>query len=81
MSRQIGEFLFFIGLTALVIFFATWGLKHPAWSFCFWGLFPFATGVYLMLKNPHPPPSASARFRMLRKIRKTDKEDGSMGKG
>ncbi len=73
---RVGQFILFIGLILLVIFFTTDQAKHPQYELFFFGLIGVGCGVYLIWRDLKPPPE-SQRFRSLRKWR--DKQ-GDRGK-
>lgn len=65
MSYRIGQFFAFIGLIALVIFFASDQVRQPAFGYFCGGIVLVALGIALYMRKPKQP-IESARFRMFR---------------
>ncbi len=65
MTYRIGQFFVFIGLIALVIFFASNQARQPAFSFFCGGILLMAAGIFLYMRTPRQPVE-TGRFRLLR---------------
>ena len=63
----IGQFFFFLGFLALIIFFATNQVDMPNYFFLCTGTVLFFIGVYLMWTYRNPP-QPSERFSTWRKV-------------
>ena len=63
---RIGQFLFFIGVMLLIIFFVTDQMKTPNYWYLFLSLGLLLLGVKSMRKGRIPKPP-SGRFRMFRR--------------
>ncbi len=74
LTGRIGQFIFFVSLIALVIFFGTAMAEEPYFIYCFSGLIGAALGVLLMVRGRVKGPS-SQRFRILRSERDKLKGD------
>ncbi|HSO26697.1 MAG TPA: hypothetical protein VLS48_01410 [Anaerolineales bacterium] len=72
MIGRIGQFIFFVGLIAMIIFFASDRAQAPAYEFFCGGLVIFLFGVLLMWRT-RPPAKDSGRFRMLRRRKDNSK--------
>lgn len=68
-GRRIGQFLFFIGVIALVIFWGSYQGGSPSYGLCLSGSAILALGITLLFRNRQAP-GESARFRMLRRSRR-----------
>ena len=73
MSRQIGQFFFFIGVILLVIFFASDQSENTAWGYFISGAALIALGGYLMWRNRRTD-LENNRFRAYRKMRDRPKK-------
>ncbi len=73
---RIGQFILFVSLIALVVFFGTVMAEEPLFAYCFGGLIGAALGILLMARGRVPGPS-SERFRVIRSAR--DKLEDSHG--
>lgn len=72
---QIGQFLLYIGLIALILFFITDQVNQPYYLvFCF-GVLIMILGGYIMWRYRSPAPS-SGRFRMFRRDSGKGQQDG-----
>jgi uncharacterized membrane protein YqjE len=69
LSGRIGQFLLFISLILLIIFFATDQARHPAYTYCCSGVLILILAVLLIWRGKTPPPETSARFGLLRRLR------------
>jgi hypothetical protein len=65
LSGRIGQFLLFIALIILIIFFATDQAQEPVYSYFCSGIILLFAGLFLIWRNRKPPPP-SERFRILR---------------
>ncbi|HJW90364.1 MAG TPA: hypothetical protein VJ436_06960 [Anaerolineales bacterium] len=65
---KFGQFLFFLGSLALIIFFATVLNKEPLYSLLFLGLVGIVLGGILWARDGTPP-QPSGRFRAIRTAR------------
>jgi hypothetical protein len=68
LSGRIGQFILFISVLALVVFFATVMAEEPYFIFCFAGLLGFALGALLVARGRVQEPP-SGRFRVIRRGR------------
>lgn len=79
LTGRIGQFIFFVSLIALVIFFGTAMGEEPYFLSCFLGLIGTALGVLMMVRGRVKEPS-SQRFRIIRserdKLEEDHKEEG-----
>ena len=66
-ASRIGQFLFFLGFLALILFFATNQVGMPKYLFLCSGSVLFFIGVYLMWTYRNPP-QPSGRFSTMRKM-------------
>jgi cadmium resistance protein CadD (predicted permease) len=74
LTGRIGQFIFFISLIALIIFFGTAMAEEPYFIYCFLGLIGAALGVLMMVRGRVKEPS-SQRFRIIRSARDKLEED------
>jgi hypothetical protein len=65
LSGRIGQFLLFIALIILIVFFATDQAQEPVFSYFCWGMIFLFSGLFLIWRGRKPPPPSS-RFRILR---------------
>ena len=65
---RVGQFFFFIGFLALVIFYASDQARSPIYDLLCSGALLFPLGLYMMWRYRNPPPE-SDRFYTLRRIR------------
>jgi hypothetical protein len=66
---RFGQFFFFIGLLALIVFFASLQSDSPQFHFCLSGGVLFFLGVYAMWKGRNPEVPPDERFYTLRRLR------------
>jgi disulfide bond formation protein DsbB len=71
---RLGQFLFFIGIILLIIFFVSDQNTYFQPGFFFIGLILSFLGVYLIWRD-WKPTGKSSRFRTLRRMRKKDDLD------
>jgi cadmium resistance protein CadD (predicted permease) len=71
---RIGQFLFFVGVILLVVFFVSDQNTYFQPGFFFIGLVLSFLGVYLIWKD-WKPVNESSRFRMLRRMRKRNEPE------
>jgi len=74
---QIGQFLIYMGLIALILFFITDQVDNPSFLFFCSGMLVLILGGYVMWRGRNPAPP-SGRFRILRRkpeIQKQDKKE------
>jgi len=69
MTWRIGQFLIFVGLIILIVFFASDQLRRPNYFYFFSGVILVVGGGYVMWLGREPK-SPSDRFRLLRKPKK-----------
>lgn len=74
LSGRIGQFLLFIALILLIIFFATDQAQEPAYSYCCWGMLLLFAGLALIWRQ-RKPPAPSTRFRIFRDKKDEKEED------
>ena len=65
---RVGQFFFFIGFLALVIFYASDQAHSPIYTLLCSGVLLFPLGLYMMWRYRNPPPE-SDRFNTLRRMR------------
>ena len=66
MAWRIGQFLLFVGLIILIIFFGTDQVRQPVYTYFCTGFILFLLGVVLMWRSYARPSAESRRFRLLR---------------
>jgi len=74
LSGRIGQFLLFVSLILLIIFFATDQARQPVYSFCCSGALILILAILLIWRGRTPPPETSARFGMLRRLRGDERD-------
>ncbi|MEJ2707332.1 MAG: hypothetical protein P8074_06930 [Anaerolineales bacterium] len=74
LSGRIGQFLLFISLILLTIFFATDQARQPAYAYCCSGVLILILAVLLIWRGRTPPPETSARFGLLRRLSGEEQE-------
>jgi hypothetical protein len=80
LSARIGQYFFFLGLIALIIFIGTAQVDRPAYGFCCGGLVILLFGLFLLWRG-RTPPKPSGRFRLLRGKGEEDSENDGPGRG
>jgi uncharacterized membrane protein YqjE len=75
LSGRIGQFLLFVSLILLIIFFATDQARQPAYAYCCWGVLILILAVLLIWRARTPPPETSARFGLLRRLRGEERDE------
>lgn len=73
MSYRIGQFLLYVGLIVLIIFFASDYARQPQLGFLCSGVVLLYLAGVLIIRN-RKPPEPSQRFRLLRGRRGKDKK-------
>jgi cadmium resistance protein CadD (predicted permease) len=80
-AARIGQFLFFLGVLAGIIFYITDQAGVPRYMFLLTGLILIPLGVSIMWRY-RKEPEESDRFRTLRRLQsRKGKEDNSSKKG
>ncbi len=73
-TGKIGQFIFFLGFLALIIFMATDQAGMPKYPLFCSGVVLVFWGIYVMWKHRQPP-EPSDRFSALRKMRQRKREN------
>jgi len=77
---QIGQFLIYIGLIALILFFITDQVNNPYYLVFCAGVLIIFLGIFVMWRNRNPAPP-SGRFRLLRRKSEDDRRDKGDDRG
>lgn len=72
MLWRIGEFLLFIGLITLIVFYITDQVGEPNYLYFCSGALVFLIGAFYMWHGRNPPEKAD-RFKLIRRIREKQK--------
>jgi hypothetical protein len=72
--NRVGIYFIWLGVGLIMLFVLSDIAQMPICNLLIFGMISLAVGIALWLRSPSPPPSPTARFRILRRAKKEEKK-------